>query len=123
MSTIEPDGLEQRTRVGDHAPTHRRADHTTIYDEILSVLVSRGWAQGARTDRSGGTDLPAAVAIATDRSGRAGAAAVARSARIRNHLVALASTAHLSAWNDAPDRTLADIEELLRHAAVAFPDD
>ncbi len=123
MSTIEPDGLRQRPRGGERDRPPRRAGHTTIYDEIQAVIAARGWAQGTRTNRLGGTDLPEAIAVATDPSGIADAIAIARSARIRNHLVVLASTAHLSVWNDAPDRSLADVEELLRHAAVAFPDD
>ena len=96
----------------------------TVYGEILAVLRSGGWVQGREHHRTR-LSITAAVdrAVGSNAGPGLDGASLARRARLRNHLSRLASTANLTAWNDAPERTFADIVTLLAMAAVAFPDD
>ena len=96
----------------------------TIYGEILAILRAGGWVQGREIHRTR-LSITAAIDRSVGSIGRPApdGASLARRARLRNHLSGLAGTANLAAWNDAPDRTFADIVTLLAMAAVAFPDD
>jgi len=108
----------------DRAPTSPPLGRATVYDEILTVLSAGGWVQGrdahrTRLSLTGAIDL---VVGATDGPGPK-AASLARSARLRNRLCALAGTTSLVAWNDAAGRSFEDVASLLSMAALAFPDD
>jgi hypothetical protein len=96
----------------------------TVYDEVLETLRAGGWTQGRDTHRSR-LSLTAAIDVVVGSiDARApNAAALVRSARMRNHLRELAGVGSLIAWNDDRQRTFADVETLLTMAAVAFPDD
>jgi hypothetical protein len=96
----------------------------TVYDEVLAELRSGGWTQGRDTHRSR-LSLTAAIDVVVGSTDAPGpkAAALVRSARVRNHLSELAGVASLIAWNDDGERTFEDLETLLTMAAVAFPED
>lgn len=97
----------------------------TVYDRIRELLRERGWAQGreiagSRLSLTGAVD----VVVGVDPGTRAGSGGeLARRSRIARHLRELAATANLTAWNDERARTLSEVFDLLRFAAVAHPDD
>jgi hypothetical protein len=97
----------------------------TVYDAVLELLAVRGWVQGRETDGerlslTAAIDTVVGVDVVT---GAADGPRLARSARIGRHLRELVGVASLTAWTDARSRTMADIADLLRLAAVAYPDD
>jgi hypothetical protein len=97
----------------------------TVYDDVRAALGERGWVQGRRAHR-GRLSLTAAIDIVVgvdDNASGPTALSLARSARVRNHLCELATTANLVAWNDDRARTFDDLAVLLGMAAVAYPDD
>ncbi len=118
-------GGEGAVRVG-REPTSAPSRGATLYDDVLELLMSRGWVRG-RGERGLRVSLPAAidlVARASVSSAEPTAGAVlARAARARRHLCELARASSLTAWNDEPGRTLADVRDLLEAARVAFRDD
>lgn len=110
--------------VADAAPVDRPIGGSTVYDEILASLTTGGWVQG-REVHGARRSLTAAIDQVVGLIDRPGpkAAVLARSARLRNRLCALAGTGNLVGWNDAPERTFEDLSTLLSMAAVAFPED
>ena len=116
--------VRARPRRSPGRPWRRRSSDGTVYGEILATLRAGGWVQGREIHRTR-LSITAAIDRAVGSTGGPGpdGASLARRARLRNHLSRLASTANLTAWNDAPERTFADIVTLLAMAAVAFPDD
>jgi hypothetical protein len=97
----------------------------TVYDAIREVLTGRGWVQGRQT-HGPRLSLTAAidVVVGVDVDTRAAAGSLlARSGRVRRHLCELAGTANLVAWNDDRARDMGDVIDLLRYAAIAYPDD
>jgi hypothetical protein len=97
----------------------------TVYDAILELLGVRGWvqgreAEGERLSLTAAIDTVVGVDVTT---GAANGPRLARSARIGRHLRELAGVSSLTAWNDAKARTMTDITDLLRLAAVAHPED
>ena len=105
-------------------PIVRPTGATTVYDDVLAALQSGGWTQGRNAHRSR-LSLTAAIDLVVGSTDSPGpkAAALVRSARVRNHLSELAGVANLVAWNDERDRTFDDLVTLLSMAAIAFPDD
>ena len=108
----------------ESAPVVRPLGRPTVYDEILDVLQAGGWVQGRHAHRHR-LSLTAAIDLVVGSVDGPGpkAPALARSARLRNHLCELAGTANLVAWNDVRDRRFEDLVTLLSMATVAFPDD
>ena len=98
----------------------------SIYDDVLALLMARGWIRGS-SQRGVRVSLPAAIDLAAraDAAHRTppGGAVLARAARARRHLCELARVSSLTAWNDDRARSLADVFDLLHEASVAFPDD
>jgi hypothetical protein len=97
----------------------------TIYDDIREVLLVRGWVQGRQT-RAERLSLTAAidVVVGVDVETRAASGhELARSARAQRHLGELAGSANLDAWNDDGSRNMGDVLDLLRFAAIAYPED
>lgn len=97
----------------------------TIYDAIRELLTGRGWVQG-RQIHGERLSLTAAIdiVVGVDVETRAATGPhLARSGRVRRHLSELASAANLIAWNDDGARDMGDVIDLLRFAAVAYPDD
>ena len=98
----------------------------TVYDEIVALLVDRGWVQGVeRRGRSLSlrAAIDEAVGMGSDRGSAPGGATLARTGRIGAHLRDLTGARNLDGWSDAPDRTFDDIVRLLCSAAVGFDDD
>lgn len=98
----------------------------SIYDDVLMLVIARGWVRGV-SQRGVRVSLPAAIDLVVRGDAKhptpTGGAVLARAARARRHLCELARVSSLTAWNDDPDRSLADVCDLLRAANVAFPDD
>ena len=97
----------------------------TIYDAIRELLTGAGWVQG-RQIHGERLSLPAAIDVVVGVDLETHAAAgphLARSGRVRRHLCELAGAANLVAWNDDGTRNMSDVIDLLRFAAVAYPDD
>ena len=113
--------------VGTVARLHggRTTTHT-VFDEIVALLVDRGWVQGVER-RGRALSLRAAIDEAVGmRSPRGSApdgATLARAGRIGAHLRDLTGARNLDGWSDDPERTLDDIVRLLGSAAVGFDDD
>jgi hypothetical protein len=110
--------------------TRLHAGHTTrthtVYDEIIALLVARGWAQGvARRGRalSLSTAIDEAVGIGSPRGSAPDGATLARAGRIGAHLRDLTGARNLDGWSDEPERTFDDVVRLLSSAAVGFDDD
>ena len=105
-------------------PVIRPTGSTTVYDEVLAALRSRGWTQGRNTHRSR-LSITAAIDLVVGSTDGVGpkAAELVRSARVRNRLCELAGVASLVVWNDDRERTFGDLVTLLSMAAVVFPDD
>jgi hypothetical protein len=106
------------------APIVRSVGGVTVYDQVLEALTSGGWVQGRNVHRTR-RSLTAAIdeVVGSVEGPGPKAAALARSARVRNHLCELAGTTNLVAWNDARERGFDDLATLLSMAAVAFPQD
>jgi hypothetical protein len=118
---------EMERTVGTVAPLRRaRTTKRTVYDEIVELLVDRGWVQGVER-RGRALSLRAAIYEAVGSSSPSGSApdgaTLARAGRIGAHLRDLTGARNLDAWSDARERTIDDILRLLTSAAVGFDDD
>ena len=103
-----------------------RATTRTVYDEIGRLLLDRGWVQGVeRSGRALGLRAAIDEAVGIGATGRPApnGTMLARSGRIAAHLRDLTGVRNLDAWSDDAERTLDDILQLLRSAAVGFADD
>ncbi len=84
-----------------------------MLDLVERLLAQHGWRQGRPSDRSGRLSLDGAVDAAAESLGRSDRERLALAARTRNRLTRCAGAGALAAWNDQPDRTTADITELI----------
>lgn len=121
-------GSAPERTVGVEAPAPAaKAPVATVYDEVRKLLSDCGWVQGRETSgrRLSLTAAIDAVVAADARRpvGSPAGPALARGGRVRRHLCELAGAANLVAWNDDGGRHVDDVVELLRFAAVAYPDD
>jgi hypothetical protein len=117
-----PDGS---TRTSTVARTRQLAP-PTVYDEVASLLRRRGWVKGTPRYRESLCFVAAideAVGVGDTTRGGSEAARLARAGRIGSHLRDLVNVRNLAAWSDDRARTLDEVLELLRHAALAFPED
>ncbi len=130
MSSMSGDGdldravPERTVEVGRSAP-EISTPVETIYDAVCKLLIGRGWLQG-REVRGPRLSLTAAIDVAVGVDVETNAAVgprLARSGRVQRHLCELAGAANLVAWNDDGERGMSDVIDLLRFAAVAYPDD
>jgi hypothetical protein len=97
----------------------------TVYDDIRVLLMDRGWVQG-RPTQGERLSLTAAIdqVVGVDVETGAGTGSrLGRSGRVRRHLRELAGVANLIEWNDDRARNMSDVIDLLKFAAVAYPDD
>jgi hypothetical protein len=122
----DQDELQHTVRTVSRLHGRRSTTTPTVYDEIVALLVERGWVQGVER-RGRALSLRAAIDEAVGR-GSAGesvpdGASLARAGRIGAHLRDLTGARNLDAWSDDPGRTLEDIVQLLGSAAVGFYED
>ena len=98
----------------------------TVYDEIARLLLDRGWVQGVER-RGRALSLRAAIdeTVGIGSHGRSApdGATLARAGRIAAHLRDLTGVRNLDAWSDDAARTLDEVIQVLRSAAVGFADD
>jgi hypothetical protein len=76
-----------------------------------AAIVERGWCQGAAVDIDGSRCLVGAFCLASD------GAALDVSCAASRALERVIGTVYCSQWNDAPERTQAEVVAALRHAA------
>ena len=114
--------MDAADAVRDEASTqHARSN---VYRDTESLLRDMGWTKGHERSRGGKLSLTGAIRASVS----SGAISpeqphIVRIARIRRHLREIARTSSLLAWNDSPDRSFADVVNLLRVAAERFPGD
>jgi len=121
-----PQELDSARRSSAGATPPRAEPPTTVYNAVRETLITRGWSQGCATHHpSGALCLRAAIDDVVGANVRSGAtgAVLGRAARMERHLRELAPTSNLDHWNDAQERSLSDVMELLALAAAVFPDD
>ena len=113
-------GTVSRLRGSRTTTTH------TVYDDIVALLIDRGWVQGApRRGRalSLRAAIDEAVGMGSPRGSAPDGATLARAGRIGAHLRDLTGARNLDGWSDDPERTFEDVVRLLGSAAVGFDDD
>jgi hypothetical protein len=121
----DQDELEHTVGTVSRLHGSRTATHT-VYDEMVALLIDRGWIQGApRRGRalSLRAAIDEAVGMGSPRRSAPDGATLARAGRIGAHLRDLTGARNLDGWSDDPERTFEDIVRLLGSAAVGFDDD
>jgi hypothetical protein len=114
---------EPQTQPADLASRPAEVPSESVYVSLHELLVRRGWTQGRCT--KGRLTLDAAVdeLLGTRPGDPATGAALARAARVTSHLRTLSGGPSLAFWNDAAERRVQDVHELLVLAGRAYPDD
>lgn len=117
---------ERTVGVGEHVPA-TSARIATVYDDIRELLAGGGWVQGRESSGSR-RSLTGAIDVVVGVGGDPGPGVavgprLARTGRVRRHLCELAGAANLIAWNDDRGRSMSDVMDLLKFAAVAYPYD